>query len=240
MSDQDTLSDEELDELEGILAELERCLSEEDLDGARAALAAAEEIAGPDDPDVGYGRALIAWETNQVESAVAELKRVLELDPEFADAHHTLGLLLEELGDETGMVHHFLQTLALDTKLDRERQDGVAPDVDRIERVARTTIDDLPEEFASLLRNVPILLEARPSGALVENGFDPRAYGLFDGPEHGDDDIPAPTRIVLFTSNLLSSFSGEELDEQVEITVLHEVGHYFGLDEEDMVRLGLD
>jgi len=246
MSDQDTLSDEELDELEGILAELERCLAEEDVEGARAALSAAEEIAGPEDPDVGYGRALIAWETNELEAAVAELKRVLELDPEFADAHHTLGLLLEELEDEPGMVHHFLRTRALDAKADRDRHGGAPAelsqdDVDRIERVARSTIDGLPEDLAARLRNVPIILESRPSRALVEeSGFDPRAFGLFEGPAHGEDHIPAPTRIVLFTSNLLASFSGEELDEQVEITVLHEVGHYFGLDEDDMVRLGLD
>lgn len=240
MSEQDTLSDEELDELEGILAELERCLSDEDLEGARAALLAAEEIAGEDDPDVGYGRALIAWETGQIESAVAELKRVLEVDPDFADAHHTLGLLLEELGDEPGMIHHFLRTRALDAKLDRERSVGTPEEIERIERTARRTLDELPEEFASLLRSVPVILEPRPSRALVESGFDPRAYGLFEGPEHGEDNIPAPTRVVLFTNNLLASFSGDELDEQVEITVYHEVGHYFGLDEDDMVRLGLD
>jgi predicted Zn-dependent protease with MMP-like domain len=240
MSQQDAMSDEQLDELEGILAELERCLADENLEGARAALAAAEELAGKDDPDVGYGRALIAWEVGQVESAVAELKRVLELDPEFADAHHTLGLLLEELEDEQGAIHHFLRTRALDAKLDRERSFGTQEEVDRIERVARKTIDEVPEEFAVLLKNVPVMLESRPSRSLVETGFDPRAYGLFEGPEHGEDDVPAPTRVVLFTSNLLASFSGEELDEQVEITVLHELGHYFGLDEEDMERLGLD
>lgn len=240
MSEDDALSDEELDELEGILAELERCLADEDIDGAKAALAAAEEIAGADDPDVRYGRALIAWEVGELDNAVAELKQVLEVDPEFADAHHTLGLLLEELGDEQGMIHHFLRTRALDAKLDRDRNLNTGDEVDRIERVARRTIDELPDEFASLLRSVPIILENRPSRALVESGFDPRAYGLFEGPEHGEDDIPAPTRVVLYTSNLLASFSGEELEEQVEITVLHEVGHYFGLDEEDMARLGLD
>ncbi len=240
MSEQEALSDEELDELEGILAELERCLAEEDVNGARAALAAAEEIAGPEDPDVGYGRALIAWEVGELEAAVSELKRVLELDPEFADAHHTLGLLLEELGDEQGTIHHFLRTRALDAKLERERALGTPEEIDRIERVARRTLDELPEEFGSLLRNVPVMLEARPSRALVESGFDPRAYGLFEGPEHGEDDIPAPTRVVLFTSNLLASFAGDELEEQVEVTVLHEVGHYFGLDEDDMARLGLD
>jgi predicted Zn-dependent protease with MMP-like domain len=50
-----------------------------------------------------------------------------------------------------------------------------------------------------------------------------------------------PTRIVLYTANLTASCQDQdELEREVEITVLHEVGHYFGLDEDDMERLGLD
>jgi predicted Zn-dependent protease with MMP-like domain len=46
---------------------------------------------------------------------------------------------------------------------------------------------------------------------------------------------------VLYTANLLAdSLDDEELKIEVETTVLHEVGHYFGLDEEDLERLGLD
>jgi predicted Zn-dependent protease with MMP-like domain len=238
--DDDALSDDDLDELEAILGELEQALASGDLEQARAALEAAEELAGADDPDVGYARALIKGESGDLDGAAAELRRVLELDPEFADAHYALGLALEELGDEAGTVHHFLRTRALDAKLDKERGVGAKADVDAIERVARETLDGLPEPFAGKLANVPIMLENRPNRAIVETGFDPRAFGLFEGPEHGQTDIPAPTRIVLFTSNLLANFQGEELEEQVEVTVLHEVGHYFGLEEDDMERLGLD
>jgi predicted Zn-dependent protease with MMP-like domain len=239
MDRDEAMSDEDLDELEVLLSELEQCLSEGDVEGARAALDAAAEMAGDDDPDVGYGRALISLETGDVAGAVSELKRVLEADPDFADAHHTLGLALEELGDEPGAIHHFLRTRVLDAKLDN-RGAGGAEELALIERVARETLEGLPEEFASKLRSVPVILEHRPSRSLVESGFDPRALGLFEGPEHGRDDVPAPTRVVLFTSNLLAGFAGDELEEQVEITVLHEVGHYFGLDEDDMERLGLD
>jgi predicted Zn-dependent protease with MMP-like domain len=235
----EALNDEDLDELDELLAELELCLAEGDLEGARSALEAADEMAGSDDPYVRYGRALIAQETGDVDTALTELKLALEADPEFADAHHTLGLLYEDLEDKPSAVHHFLRTRALDARLDKELDDKA--DIDRIERVARETIDNLPDEFLRQLRNVPVMLEPRPSRQLVETGLDPRAFGLFEGPDHGDDDqIPAPTRIVLYTSNLLSNFSEDELEEQVETTVLHEVGHYFGLDEDDMERLGLD
>lgn len=238
--DDDGLSDEDLDELESILAELELCLTDGDIDGARAALEAAEELAGHDDPDVRYARALVAQDAGDLESAVSELKLALESDPDFADAHYTLGLLMEELGDKPTAVHHFLRTRALDTRLDKDRAADETDAIERIERAARETIEGLPEEFGERLRNVPVLLEPRPSRSLVETGFDPRAYGLFEGPEHGRDDVPAPTRIVLFTANLLANFSPDELEDQVETTVLHEVGHYFGLDEDDMVRLGLE
>lgn len=235
----DAMNDDDLDELEELLSELELCLADGDLDGARAALEAAEEMAGSEDPDVRYGRALIAQDTGDVDTALSELKLALEADPDFADAHYTLGLLYEDLDDKASAVHHFLRTRALDARLDKERNLDDKTEVDRIERVARETIDSLPDEFAQRLRSVPVLLEPRPSRQLVETGFDPRAFGLFEGPEHGQDDVPAPTRIVLYTSNLLSNFQEEELEEQVETTVIHEVGHYFGLDEDDMERLGL-
>ena len=237
---EEALSDEDLDELEGLLSELELCLAEGDLEGARSALDAAEEMAGTEDPDVRYARALIAQETGDLEQALSELKLALEADPDFADAHYTIGLLYEELEDQATAVHHFLRTRALDARLDKERSVESKAEIDRIERVARETIEGLPAEFAQRLQSVPVLLEPRPSRPLVESGFDPRAFGLFEGPEHGTGDVPAPTRIVLYTSNLLANFADEELDQQVETTVMHEVGHYFGLSEDDMVRLGLD
>jgi predicted Zn-dependent protease with MMP-like domain len=239
MSERDELGEEELDELEAALAEVESALMDGDLEMARAALEEAREIAGDDDPDVAYGRALIAWESGNLAEAASELRQVLEADPDFADAHHTLGLVLEELSDEPGKVHHFLRARALDAKQDREEGVSSPGDLETIEKVAREVIDALPDPFAEKLRSVPIILENRPSRALVEQGFDPRSFGLFEGPQHGED-APAPTRIVLFTSNLMAAFADENLEEQVEITVLHEVGHYFGLDEEDMVRLGLE
>jgi predicted Zn-dependent protease with MMP-like domain len=52
---------------------------------------------------------------------------------------------------------------------------------------------------------------------------------------------PAPTRIVLYTENLLSLAEDDaSLREEVETTVLHELGHFFGMEEEDLERIGLD
>lgn len=239
MEETEQLSEAQLSALEAHLADLEASLMDGDLEGARASLSAARDIAGEDDPEVGYGRALLAWEEGKLDIAAQELRELLELDPEFADAHHTLGLVLEELGDEPGKVHHFMRTRVLDAKQDAELGPIAREDLKRIEQVAREVLDGLPDEFADKLRHVPVLLENRPSRALVEEGFDPRAFGLFDGPANGED-APAPTRIVLYTHNMLNAFGDEDLEEQIEITVLHEVGHYFGLDENDLAALGLD
>ena len=78
--------------------------------------------------------------------------------------------------------------------------------------------------------------------SLVREGFDPRALGLFEG--HTDGDVSsvvlAPTRIVLFYANLLAACDDADmLSEQIEVTVLHEIGHFFGLDEEGVAALGL-
>jgi predicted Zn-dependent protease with MMP-like domain len=75
--------------------------------------------------------------------------------------------------------------------------------------------------------------------------MDPRSLGLFDGLSDAEvqnaEIATQPTRIVLYTGNLVGSFgTDDELVEEVEITILHEVGHFFGLDEEDMERLGLE
>ena len=55
-----------------------------------------------------------------------------------------------------------------------------------------------------------------------------------------DDEIETPARVVVFTHNLLAECEDRRtLAEQIEITILHEIGHYFGLEEHDMDDLGL-
>jgi len=229
------------DRLLDTLELLDACLEEGDVEGARAALEKAQQLAGDGHPEVLYGRACIAWEVDGPDVAEPLLRALIEQDPEHADAHYALAALAEERDDAAAMVAHHLQVLALDARQDQRTGVGDRAELDAIEAVAREVLEALPSPFAEKLAHVPVVLEARPSRDLVEDGFDPRALGLFDGPTHGDRDTPAPTRIVLYVNNLLVDFpDDDELGEQVEITLLHEIGHYFGLDEDDMVRLGLD
>ena len=228
-------------ELEELLSSFDEAMREEDPNRARAVLAALSTLLGADDPDVLYATAHVTWLEDGPQAAEPLLLSLVEQWPVHSDAHYDLASVAEERGDHETMVKHFLRVRALDANADKAAGIGTPADFDAIEHIAREVLDGLPEPFASRLAEVPVMIERRPERHIVEQGFDPRAFGLFDGPAHGAADVPAPTRIVLYACNLLAEFGDQdELREQVEITVLHEVGHYFGLDESDMERLGLD
>ena len=233
--------DHDDDELFDALEAVEIALDAGEFAEARKALARAVAVAGSEHADVVYAEACIALEADEPDEARTLLERVVELDPQHADAHYELAQLAADRDDEAAMIEHHLRVHALDARSDREARIGTRAELDHIERVARELLAALPSPFGEKLEPVPVVLERRPSRDLVRDGFDPRALGLFEGPTYGELGAPAPTRIVLFVNNLLADFPEDaELSEQVEITLLHEIGHYFGLDEDDMVRLGLD
>jgi predicted Zn-dependent protease with MMP-like domain len=180
----------------------------------------------------------------------AAARRLLEAltreEPEFAEAHHALALVYEELGDHSGMVREFLAVRRLDAEADLADGLDLAALRDRILARAAHVLEGLPAKFRSPLVEVPVLVEDRPSKALVSDGFDPRGLGLFEGADDAErrlgEAAVAPTRIVLYAANLAAFVDpqdGDELEREVEITILHEVGHYFGLDEAGLEALGL-
>jgi predicted Zn-dependent protease with MMP-like domain len=189
------------------------------------------------------GRALLEVEGPAAARPVFEA--VLAKEPEMSDAHHALGATLMELEELALAKKHFLETLRLDTRDDEAFALVSDKARDTILAHAAKTVEGLPAEYRARLAHVPIVVEDRPAQHLVEEGFDPRAYGLFEGQDHGAvlaaEGADSVTRIVLYAANLVADFTEpEDLEEEVRITVLHECGHFFGLDEDDMVRLGLD
>lgn len=184
--------------------------------------------------------AAIEKASGRLEIVVEKLKKLLQDEPDDPDLHYLLADALEDAGFEEEAQRHYDTTWDLDTKA----SEPLPKEVDRtIEASALRAIAELPEEFRNLLQGVPVFLEERPSREEVKQGFDPRALGQFDGSGlegEGSGDPAPPSRIVLYSQNLASEFLGGELEAQVQITILHELGHYFGLDEDDMVRLGLD
>jgi predicted Zn-dependent protease with MMP-like domain len=227
-------------DFEARLQAFEECLAEQDLVAAHSCMARLRQASAPDLVELAYAEARLAWLEYGADAARPLLWHVLELEARHGDAHYDLGCMAEERGDRAEMVARFLRTRALDAEADRDAGIGVAADFDHIEQVARSLLDGLPGMFAERLGHVPVLIERRPSRILVEDGFDPRAFGLFEGPTDSERDAPSPTRIVLFACNLLAAFPKEpQLSEQIELTLLHEIGHFFGLDEDELEDLGL-
>jgi predicted Zn-dependent protease with MMP-like domain len=101
------------------------------------------------------------------------------------------------------------------------------------EEQVTAALDELPPEIAAALENVAIVVEE-------ENPEEPDLYGWYDGFGPGIDHAGAlPDRIVLYRRPLEENFPREEdLRREIRITVLHEIGHFFGLDEDRIQELG--
>jgi predicted Zn-dependent protease with MMP-like domain len=102
----------------------------------------------------------------------------------------------------------------------------------------RAALDSLPRELAAALENVAVVVQD-------EHPTDPDLFGLYEGiplPERGSHYGGAlPDRITIFRLPLEDSFPDpEELEDEIRITVLHELAHYFGIDEDRLVELGYD
>jgi predicted Zn-dependent protease with MMP-like domain len=101
----------------------------------------------------------------------------------------------------------------------------------------RAALDELPPSLAAALTNVAVVVED-------ENAEDPDLFGLYDGvplPERGDMAGLPPDTISIYRVPLEESFPDPgELREEIRITVLHELAHYFGLDEQQLADLGYD
>lgn len=240
----------EVDPVEDLLESV-YARAEDDPDAALALLDAADpELAG--EPEILACRGELVWTLQGPEAAQTFFEQAVAADPEFADARYELAEIHGLLGEEDEMIAQFLEVYRLDAIADRRERVGTPSQQRFIAEVAEEVLAGIPDEFRSRLEAVPVVLEARPSKALVATGFDPRALGVFDGDidyvqrTRGTESVPtvivpAPTRIVLFYANLLTSFPDEEvLREEIETTILHEIGHFFGLDEDDMERLGLE
>jgi predicted Zn-dependent protease with MMP-like domain len=115
--------------------------------------------------------------------------------------------------------------------------------------LAQTEIDrvigGLPAPLQEQARGVPVTYEPHPSPELERDGVEPDTLGLFVGEpwaEGGATTVPLPAQIILFLENLRDFASDEEgaFREEVRTTYLHELGHYLGLDEEELVARGLE
>ncbi len=96
------------------------------------------------------------------------------------------------------------------------------------EEHVRRALDSLPPDLAAKLKNVAVVVED-------ENPEEPDLLGLFEEDEY------LPAKITIYRLPLQESFPDpQELENEIRITVLHELAHYFGLDEEQLGELGFE
>ncbi len=114
---------------------------------------------------------------------------------------------------------------------------------EEFERVVARALDGLPEEMAARLENIAVVVEDEPTeDDLVDAGLDPETdtlFGIYQGlalPDRGGAyGNVLPDRIVVFRRPLLAECGDRlELIREIQDTVVHEIGHYFGLGEEEL------
>ncbi len=94
-----------------------------------------------------------------------------------------------------------------------------------LEHVQRA-LDELPPHLARALENLAVVVED-------EDPDDPDLFGLWQADEF------LPDKITIFRKPLVAAFPAPaELEEEIRITVLHELAHYFGIDEDRLDELG--
>jgi len=103
------------------------------------------------------------------------------------------------------------------------------------EALVAEALDGIPDEFARYLENVSVVVEDEPD----EEGL----YGLYQGiplSERSHDFAAAlPDRISIYRGPLVRDFrSRAQIRRQIRLTVVHEIAHFFGLDEDRVRRLG--
>ena len=105
-------------------------------------------------------------------------------------------------------------------------------------------LEGLPPELSRLLDNVAIVVDDWPeySTPLVSGGPEDTLYGLYEGvplTERGAGYFGVlPDKVTIFRGPLERDFAKDKLEEQVRITVVHEIAHYFGFEEERLEELG--
>lgn len=111
----------------------------------------------------------------------------------------------------------------------------------RFEELVADALDEIPPELAVEMDNVAVVVEDTPTPEQLE-GHDGTLLGLFEGVSLAHRSPLAtslPDRISVFRRPLCAlAHDEEDLGRQVRVTVLHEVGHYFGMSEEQLRELG--
>ena len=114
----------------------------------------------------------------------------------------------------------------------------------QFEQIVERALTGLPPVFADRLENVAVVIRDEPTEEdLDEAGLEPgeELFGLYVGvplTERGEYHMVLPDRILIFQGPHERHFQDEELLEEIQCTVVHEIAHFFGIDDERLHELG--
>jgi predicted Zn-dependent protease with MMP-like domain/Flp pilus assembly protein TadD len=200
----------------------------------------------PRSVDARVERGISLFELCRFKEAQAAFEKVLKDTPDEAWAHHYLGLLAERRGDAKEAKKRFGKAQVLAPE---EFPPPVSLSEQEFDQALEAAVKALPEHVKGYLDNVTISVEDIPSDdELMDQSppLSPCILGVFRGTPVGERSVTNaydhfPAAIVLYQKNLERfAKTREELIEQIGITVMHEVGHLVGLDEDDLWERGLD
>ncbi|MBI2378854.1 MAG: metallopeptidase family protein [Deltaproteobacteria bacterium] len=164
-------------------------------------------------------------------------RRAFILDPTFADAAYWRGVCAFELGGDAEAIEAWRSTRALDLNAKRP---SWSLSLDEFESEVESALAELPDRARELLRDIPIFHEEYPDEELLLDGQDPRVLGLFVGEPFQDQGFLSLQSIHLYERNIERECeSRAELREEIRITLIHETGHFFGLEEDELHAIGL-
>ncbi len=197
----------------------------------------------PDDPALCHSAGWCLLELADAEDALPFLARACTLDPASADAWYDLGVARERLGDEEGLQQAFKETWRLDREATASQPLRI--EAADFEAILRGAVSELPAEVLQSMANVVVIHEDYPDAWILDAPpYDPRLFGLFVGPVYAEvlSNQAAgaePSRIYLYQRNLERQFGHpDDLAAEIRVTLIHEVGHYLGLEEHDLEKRG--
>jgi predicted Zn-dependent protease with MMP-like domain len=217
---------------EAVAAQVVRAEALRDLERFKDAEKAAAQACDwdPEDGAAWYERGMAAYRLARFEDAAAWLAEAVTIEPEDAHAWHALGRARTWLDDKAEAKEAFRRAAAL------EPEHFVVPlriAALEFDRIAAAVWRDIPQAFKERMDNTIVAVEELPDEEDVEEGGDPDLLGMYSGATALGDDFPE--RIILYQrnhENVCATLGA--LSEEIRRTILHEVGHHFGMDHDEL------
>jgi predicted Zn-dependent protease with MMP-like domain len=191
-----------------------------------------------------YLRARAHYDDCGFEEARGDAQRSLAILPDAPEVHDLISRIAEHLGDPATAAEHAAEANDIDPEAFPM---PLEVDDDAFDRVVKSSLAELPGAVKKHLEEWPVIVDPLPTREMLtaeQPPLSPDLLGLFVGRhlmERSYADVPGtPGTIHLFRRNLLRTCADrEELEQEIRTTVLHEVGHLLGLDEDDLEEWGL-